>query len=45
MKKFVVVLYSKGAYILKIHHYNLNIHYIAPKSVWDKLEVYQQMPY
>lgn len=42
----MTVLYLKGAYILEIHHCNLNIHYTASKSVWDKLEtVYQQMPY
>lgn len=28
------------------HNINLNIHYTAPKEVWDKIyEVYKSMPY
>ncbi len=28
------------------HNINLNIHYTAPKEIWDKIgEVYQSMPY
>ena len=30
---------------MEIHNHNLNIHYSAPKEVWDKLEIlYKEMP-
>lgn len=32
--------------IIMVHDVNLNIHYSAPKEVWDKIEdIYRAMPY
>lgn len=31
---------------MEIHNHNLNIHYTAPKEIWDKLnQLYLEMPY
>ncbi len=32
--------------LYEVHNHNLNIHYTAPKEIWDKLrKLYQEMPH
>ena len=38
--------YDKENVLYAVHNHNLNIHYTAPKEIWEKLQkLYQEMPH